>query len=150
MGICTQLTAGQCEMVLKPYQLLKYHPQSTIIDFPSLRTPNSEFDQGRKITVTLSGAWHTYLFCFFPFFFFDNDYDHMKCTHTLMIEDKTTDEVCYFISLRNVEPPCLQDMIKAEGLSKTNYSVQQTLSRDQRQGCNTWQPLGQKETGSHY
>lgn len=31
-----------------------------------------------------------------------------------MIKHKTTDEVCYFISLRNVELLCLQAMIKVE------------------------------------
>lgn len=54
------------------------------------------------------GVWHAYSA------FFDNDYDQPKGTHALMIKDKTNDEVCYFISFRNVELLCLQDLIKVE------------------------------------
>lgn len=56
----------------------------------------------------------------FFFFFFENLFflDHSTCTNTLMIKDQTTDEVCYFISLRNVELLCLQDMIKAEAYQR--------------------------------
>lgn len=68
------------------------------------------FDQERErllITVTVVSDMPILLF-------FDNDYDQPKGTHALMIKDKTNDEVCYFISFRNVELLCLQDLIKVE------------------------------------
>lgn len=59
---------------------------------------------------------YSFVFLFFldSLFFLDRS----TCTNTLMIKDQTTDEVCDFISLRNVELLCLQDMVKAEAYQR--------------------------------
>ncbi len=59
------------------------------------------------------GPHYKSLRLFLPFCFFGGGQWSSK-RYALKIKDKTTDEVCYFISLRNAELLCLQDTIKAE------------------------------------